>query len=180
MQIEKFNIEGLILIKPTIFSDSRGLFYETYSRSNYSDLGIDHAFSQDNESISKLNVLRGLHFQSPPFDQGKLVRVVKGKVLDVAVDIRKQSPTYGKHVMVELSEENKFQFWIPSGFAHGFLSLSDETIFAYKCTNVYNKSSESGILWKDPQLNIKWGVHHPIVSEKDEELPLFNTLNSPF
>ena len=154
MTVDRFEIEGLLLIKPTVFSDERGLFYETYSSNKYSAYGIPTSFMQDNESISKKNVLRGLHFQSPPHDQGKLVRVIKGAAIDVAVDIRKQSPTYGKYIIVELSEENKFQFWIPSGFAHGFLSLTDETIFSYKCTNLYNKESESGLLWNDKDINI--------------------------
>jgi dTDP-4-dehydrorhamnose 3,5-epimerase len=180
MTVDRFEIEGLLLIKPAVFSDERGLFYETYSSNKYSAYGIPTSFMQDNESISKKNVLRGLHFQSPPHDQGKLVRVIKGAAIDVAVDIRKQSPTYGKYIMVELSEENKFQFWIPSGFAHGFLSLTDETIFSYKCTNLYNKESESGLLWNDKDINIQWNIENPIVSEKDIQLAPFNSFNSPF
>jgi dTDP-4-dehydrorhamnose 3,5-epimerase len=180
MTVDRFEIEGLLLIKPAVFSDERGLFYETYSSNKYSTYGIPTSFMQDNESISKKNVLRGLHFQSPPHDQGKLVRVIKGAAIDVAVDIRKQSPTYGKYIMVELSEENKFQFWIPSGFAHGFLSLTDETIFSYKCTNLYNKESESGLLWNDKDINIQWNIENPIVSEKDIQLAPFNSFNSPF
>jgi dTDP-4-dehydrorhamnose 3,5-epimerase len=180
MTVEHFDIEGLLLIKPAVFSDERGVFYETYSRTKYSTYGIPEKFLQDNESISKKNVLRGLHFQSPPHDQGKLVRVIKGAALDVAVDIRKQSPTYGKYIMVELSEENKYQFWIPSGFAHGFLSLADETIFSYKCTNLYNKESESGLLWNDKDINIQWNIENPIVSEKDIQLSSFNSFNTPF
>jgi dTDP-4-dehydrorhamnose 3,5-epimerase len=180
MTVEHFDIEGLVLIKPAVFSDERGVFYETYSRAKYSAHGIPENFLQDNESISKKNVLRGLHFQSPPHDQGKLVRVIKGAALDVAVDIRKQSPTYGKYIMVELSEENKYQFWIPSGFAHGFLSLADETIFSYKCTNLYNKESESGLLWNDKDINIQWNIENPIVSEKDIQLSSFNSFNTPF
>lgn len=180
MTVEHFDIEGLLLIKPAVFSDERGVFYETYSRAKYSSHGIPENFLQDNESISKKNVLRGLHFQSPPHDQGKLVRVIKGAALDVAVDIRKQSPTYGKYIMVELSEENKYQFWIPSGFAHGFLSLADETIFSYKCTNLYNKESESGLLWNDKDINIQWNIENPIVSEKDIQLSSFNSFNTPF
>ena len=180
MIVDHFEIEGLLLIKPIIFSDERGEFYETYSLSKYSALGIPENFLQDNESISKKNVLRGLHFQLPPHDQGKLVRVIKGAALDVAVDIRKHSPTYGKYIMVELSEENKNQFWIPSGFAHGFLSLADETIFTYKCTNLYNKESESGFLWNDKDINIQWNIDNPIVSEKDIQLASFSSFNSPF
>jgi dTDP-4-dehydrorhamnose 3,5-epimerase len=180
MTVEHFDIEGLLLIKPAVFSDERGVFYETYSRAKYSVHGIPENFLQDNESISKKNVLRGLHFQSPPHDQGKLVRVIKGAALDVAVDIRRQSPTYGKYIMVELSEENKYQFWIPSGFAHGFLSLADETIFSYKCTNLYNKDSESGLLWNDKDINIQWNIKNPIVSDKDIQLSPFNSFNTPF
>jgi dTDP-4-dehydrorhamnose 3,5-epimerase len=180
MNTVQFDISGLLLIKPAVFSDDRGVFYETYSQPKYTSLGLPSDFLQDNESISKKNVLRGLHFQCPPYDQGKLVRVIKGKAIDVAVDIRKDSPTYGKHVMVELSEENKNQFWIPAGFAHGFLSLTDETIFSYKCTNVYNKEAESGIIWNDVDLNINWGISQPIVSEKDNQLSSFNSFNSPF
>lgn len=180
MTVEHFDIAGLLLIKPAVFSDERGVFYETYSLAKYRAHDIPENFLQDNESISKKNVLRGLHFQLPPHDQGKLVRVIKGAALDVAVDIRKQSPTYGKYIMVELSEENKFQFWIPSGFAHGFLSLADETIFSYKCTNLYNKESESGLLWNDKDINIQWNIENPIVSEKDIQLHSFNSFNTPF
>ncbi len=180
MIVEQFDIQGLLIIKPTIFSDDRGLFYETYSKNKYHEIGLPIDLLQDNESISKKNVLRGLHFQNPPYDQGKLVRVIKGKVLDVAVDIRKKSPTYGKYLMVELSEENKYQFWIPSGFAHGFLSLTDETIFTYKCSNFYNKDAESGLIWSDTDLNINWGVDTPIVSEKDNQLYSISSFNSPF
>ena len=180
MKVERFEIAGLLLIKPTVYSDERGMFYETYARNNYSIEGIPDTFLQDNESISKRNVLRGLHFQLPPHDQGKLVRVVKGAAMDVAVDIRKLSPTYGKYIMVELSEENKNQFWIPSGFAHGFLSLSDETIFSYKCTNTYHKDSESGLIWNDKDINIQWNIDNPIVSDKDKQLASFSSFNSPF
>lgn len=180
MTVDRFEIEGLLLIKPTVFSDERGVFYETYSRDKYAAQNLPTNFLQDNESISKKNVLRGLHFQTPPYDQGKLVRVIKGAALDVAVDIRKDSPTYGKYIMVELNENNKYQFWIPSGFAHGFLSLDDETIFSYKCTNLYNKESESGLKWNDKDINIQWNIENPIVSEKDMQLASFNSFDSPF
>lgn len=180
MNVDRFNIEGLLLIKPVVFADERGVFYETYSQKRYKELNIPELFLQDNESTSKKNVLRGLHFQLPPYDQGKLVRVVKGAALDVAVDIRKQSPTYGKYVMVELNDENKYQFWIPSGFAHGFLSLTDETIFSYKCTNLYNKESESGLMWNDKDINIQWNIKNPVVSEKDNLFAPFYSFNSPF
>ncbi len=180
MEIVKYDIEGPLLIKPRIFKDERGYFFESYNETNYISAGLNLKFVQDNESCSSKNVLRGLHFQNPPFAQGKLVRVIKGSVIDIAVDIRKNSPTYGEHIKVELSEDNKYQFWIPPGFAHGFLSLSDETIFSYKCTNLYNKESEGGIIWNDPNLNIDWGTNHPIVSEKDLILSSFNELNSQF
>ena len=180
MIVNRFEIEGLLLIKPTLFSDERGVFYETYSREKYTSQGLPANFLQDNESISKKNVLRGLHFQAPPHDQGKLVRVIKGAALDVAVDIRKKSPTYGKYIMVELNEDNKHQFWIPSGFAHGFLSLSDETIFSYKCTNLYNKESELGLLWNDKDINIQWNIDNPIISEKDMQLASLSSFISPF
>jgi dTDP-4-dehydrorhamnose 3,5-epimerase len=180
MDIKKFDIEGPLLIAPKVFEDERGYFFESFHIEKYASAGIPLNFVQDNESKSSKGVLRGLHFQNPPFDQGKLVRVVKGKVLDVAVDIRKNSPTYGKHISVELSDENKLQLWIPPGFAHGFLSLCDETIFIYKCTNVYNKESEDGILWNDEDLKINWGIENPIVSDKDLILQSFKALNSKF
>jgi dTDP-4-dehydrorhamnose 3,5-epimerase len=180
MNISKFDIEGPLLIEPRIFGDERGYFFESYHSEKYKHAGIPLLFIQDNESKSSAGVLRGLHFQNPPFDQGKLVRVVKGKVMDIAVDIRKNSPTYGKHIAVELTEENKLQLWIPPGFAHGFLSLCDETIFVYKCTNVYNKESEDGILWNDEDLNINWGIENPIVSDKDLILQSFKDLNTKF
>jgi dTDP-4-dehydrorhamnose 3,5-epimerase len=130
--------------------------------------------------MSQKGVLRGLHFQNPPFVQGKLVRVVKGLVLDVAVDIRRNSETFGQHMKIELSEDNKTMLWIPEGFAHGFLTLRDKTIFQYKCTNYYNKETEGSILWNDPALNIDWGISSPIVSSKDMNAPLFSDLNSNF
>ena len=131
-------------------------------------------------SKSAKGVLRGLHFQKPPYAQGKLVRVIKGSVMDVAVDLRKDSPTYGKWESVVLNEENKLQFWIPEGFAHGFVTLEDDTIFAYKCTNVYNKESEGSILWNDPDINIEWNIKNPILSEKDKISPLFKNFETPF
>ncbi len=137
-------------------------------------------FVQDNESKSQKDVLRGLHFQNPPFEQGKLVRVVKGAVLDVAVDIRKDSGTYGEWLSQELTEENKTMLWIPPGFAHGFLTLQDETIFQYKCTNYYNKDSEGSIRWNDPILKIKWDVVNPVVSDKDQDAPSFKDFSSKF
>jgi dTDP-4-dehydrorhamnose 3,5-epimerase len=180
MDITTFDIQGPLLIKPRIFHDDRGYFYESYNAPVFNRNGISAVFVQDNQSSSLKNVLRGLHFQAPPFDQGKLVRVVKGAVYDVAVDIRKGSPTYGQHLKVELTEENKFMFWIPPGFAHGFLSLENDTLFLYKCTNVYDKQSEGGLLWNDPDLNIDWGMSEPLVSEKDMELSAWKNFNSPF
>ena len=143
-------------------------------------MGVDADFVQDNESKSGKGVLRGLHFQHPPYAQGKLVRVVKGSVLDVAVDIRKKSPTYGKWESVKITEENKLMVWVPEGFAHGFLVLEDDTIFQYKCTGYYNAGSEDSILWNDDQLGIDWGIQEPALSEKDEQAPLFADLRSPF
>jgi dTDP-4-dehydrorhamnose 3,5-epimerase len=180
MEVTQFEISGPLLIKPRVFYDERGYFFESYNENVFHKNGITSHFVQDNQSSSVKNVLRGLHFQHPPFDQGKLVRVLSGSVLDIAVDIRKNSPTYGQHLKVELSAENQFLFWIPPGFAHGFISLEENTIFLYKCTNLYDKNSESGILWNDPELNIDWGISQPIVSDKDRELPLFNQIESRF
>jgi dTDP-4-dehydrorhamnose 3,5-epimerase len=137
-------------------------------------------FSQDNVSISKKNVLRGLHFQKPPKSQGKLVQVIKGSVLDVAVDIRLHSPTYGQHYKVELNDKNRLQLWIPEGFAHGFVALENNTIFSYKCTSAYSKSHEMDLRWNDPLLNIDWGVSSPLLSDKDEMATSFENFNSPF
>lgn len=142
--------------------------------------GIHLNFVQDNQSLSQKGAVRGLHFQAPPFEQGKLVRVVKGAVRDVVVDIRKNSATYGQHFSIDLTEENQLMFWIPPGFAHGFETLEDNTIFLYKCTNLYNKESEGGLLWKDPALGIKWQTAEPIVSDKDQILPTLNNFISPF
>jgi dTDP-4-dehydrorhamnose 3,5-epimerase len=180
MEVTRFKIKGPALIRPRVFEDERGYFYESYNESAFQAAGIDARFVQDNQSCSHKNVLRGLHFQNPPYAQGKLVRVIRGRVLDVAVDIRKNSPTFGEHLIVELSEENQFLFWIPEGFAHGFISLEDETLFLYKCTQVYNKASEGGIVWNDPDLNIDWTVNAPLVSSKDLELPQFNQLQTLF
>ena len=180
MEIIQTDIEGLLIIKPKVFEDDRGYFFESFRLDSIRNAGITLKFIQENESKSGKNVLRGLHFQNPPFAQGKLVRVVKGAVLDVAVDIRKKSPAYGKWFAHELSGENKMMMWIPPGFAHGFLTLEDETIFQYKCTNYYNKESEGSIRWNDPQLNIDWHVQEPGVSEKDKNAPMFNELKSKF
>lgn len=180
MEIIRTEIDGLLIIKPNVFGDSRGYFLESFQKQKYEEAGIALDFVQDNESLSSKGVLRGLHFQLPPFTQGKLVRVLTGSVLDVAVDLRKASKTYGHHVAVELNSTNKLQFWIPPGFAHGFLTLEDNTTFLYKCTEYYNKPSEECILWSDNDLKIKWGVENPLVSEKDQAGILFKNFKSPF
>jgi dTDP-4-dehydrorhamnose 3,5-epimerase len=174
------HIDGLLIIQPKVFTDNRGYFFESYSSNLFESLGIDANFKQDNESLSQKGTVRGLHFQANPHAQGKLVRVIQGAVIDVAVDIRKGSPTYGKHIAVELSGVNKTIFWIPPGFAHGFSVLENDTIFSYKCTNLYHKASEGGLLWNDPDLNIDWKTSHPIVSEKDTILPTLSNFESPF
>lgn len=181
MVITKCKIPGLLIIEPRVFEDSRGSFFESFNAQKFNELtGVELEFCQDNESISKKNVLRGLHFQRPPFAQGKLVRVAVGRVLDVAVDIRKDSPFYGQYEVIELSAENKKQFWIPPGFAHGFLALQDNTIFNYKCTNYYSPVSEGTIQWNDESLKIKWPIEHPIVSDKDQEGEKFVNFVSQF
>lgn len=181
MTITKTEIEGLLVITPRIFSDERGLFFESFNQAKFEQaVGRNVQFVQDNESVSHKNVLRGLHFQLPPKAQGKLVRVVRGAVLDVAVDLRSSSPTFGKHFSIELSSENRKQLWIPAGFAHGFLSLADETVFAYKCDEYYAPEYENGLLWSDPDLAISWGIDNPVISPKDSECGLFANFNSPF
>lgn len=180
MEIIKTKIEGLLIVQPRVFADERGYFFESYNEDVFKKNGIDVHFAQDNQSLSNTGVLRGLHFQSPPFAQGKLVRVITGAVLDIAVDIRKNSPTYGEHVAIELNEDNKTMFYIPPGFAHGFATLKDNTIFSYKCTNVYNKASEGTVLWNDSNLNINWNIENPILSEKDMAGTPFKEFVSPF
>lgn len=178
MEIEKLSISDVLLIKPLVYFDSRGFFFESFNESKFQELtGLDVKFVQDNVSFSKKNVLRGLHFQHPPFEQAKLVQVLKGKVLDVAVDIRQSSPTYGQYVSYELSDENNFQLFIPRGFAHGFLSLSDEVVFSYKCDNYYAPKYDCGIIYNDVDININWGgdVKDLIVSEKDLQLKSLKT-----
>lgn len=180
MNIIKTPIENLLVLEPKVFEDKRGYFFESFNKKKLEDIGIKESFVQDNQSLSNKNVLRGLHFQAPPFAQGKLVRVIKGSVLDIAVDIRKESATYGKYFSAILSEQNKKMFWIPPGFAHGFLTLEDQTIFSYKCSGDYNPSSEGSLLWNDPQLNIEWNIDEPIVSAKDQEAQAFTSFKSPF
>ncbi len=170
MNIESTSIDGLLVITPRIFTDDRGHFLETWNRQAFnSAVGMDVDFSQDNESVSRKNVLRGLHFQLQPHAQGKLVHVVRGRVLDVVVDIRRGSSTYGEHFKLELNGLSKQMLWIPEGFAHGFVSLADDTVFAYKCTKGYDRASERTILWNDTDLAIDWGVTSPIISPKDAE-----------
>lgn len=180
MKIEKTNIDGLLIIQPDVFYDDRGYFFEPFNQMKMADIGINTHFVQDNLSKSSKGVLRGLHFQKPPYAQGKLVHVIKGAVLDLAVDIRVESPTYGQYFTIELSDDNKTMFYIPEGFAHGFITLEDDTIFSYKCTNFYHKDSEGIIRWNDPNLAINWKLENPTVSEKDKAAPYFNELKSPF
>lgn len=175
-------IEGVKIIEPKVFGDHRGYFFESFSQRDFDTQVREIRFVQDNESKSKYGVLRGLHFQKPPHAQSKLVRVVRGAVLDVAVDIRKGSPTFGQHVAVELTEDNHRQFFIPQGFAHGFTVLSDEVVFQYKCDNFYAPESEGAIAWNDPQLGIDWRIPSSdiILSEKDEAHPFLKDIDSPF
>lgn len=181
MNASTLSIEGLVVFEPRVFSDDRGHFFESFNQNQFNSLiGKEITFVQDNESVSAKGVLRGLHFQIPTMAQGKLVRVVQGAVLDVAVDLRKNSPTYGQHYSIELSAKNKKVFWIPEGFGHGFLSLMDETIFAYKCTNYYSTQHEATIQWDDPILGIDWGISTPILSSKDAEAQNFKDFITPF
>ena len=180
MEIIKTKIDGLLIIEPTVFKDDRGYFFESYNEQRFKELGIKDDFVQDNQSCSQKGVVRGLHFQKPPFAQAKLVRVLRGAVLDFAVDIRKGSPTYGQYVSTLLTADNFRQFYLPTGFAHGFAALEDDTVFAYKCSNFYNKASEGSIRWNDPDLNINWNIENPVLSEKDKVSPLFNGFRTPF
>jgi dTDP-4-dehydrorhamnose 3,5-epimerase len=180
MEISESKIKGLMVIKPRVFEDPRGYFFESYNRDNFIKAGMNLDFVQDNQSLSHRGVLRGLHFQGPPFAQGKLVRVITGSVFDVAVDIRKGSPTYGQWFGMELNETNKMMMYIPEGFAHGFATLKDNTIFSYKCTNFYNKASEDCLLWNDKALNIEWPLNDPLLSEKDLAGKSLSELASPF
>ncbi len=182
MNIEQTFIKDLVLLTPSIFEDERGYFFEAYNKKKFEDLGIYIDFVQDNQSFSKKGTLRGLHYQNPPFAQTKLVRVLQGEIIDVAVDLRKHSPTFGKHFSVLLSSENKKQLLIPQGFAHGFSVLSETAVVFYKCDQYYNKESEGGIRYDDSTLNIDWGMDlkDTIVSEKDIILPNFANCNSQF
>lgn len=180
MEIVKTPIEGLLVIKPDVFADNRGYFFETYNEEKFRQLGLRTDFVQDNESCSSKGVVRGLHFQAPPFAQAKLIRVVRGSVLDFALDIRRGSPTYGRYFSVKLDDIEKNMFFIPEGFAHGFLTLEDDTVFSYKCTALYNKQSERGLLWNDKRLNIDWTIAEPILSDKDKLWGKFDEFTSPF
>lgn len=182
MEVIKTDIDGVVIIEPRVFEDARGYFFESFSQREFEEKVRPINFVQDNESMSSYGVMRGLHFQRPPFTQSKLVRCVKGKVLDVAVDIRKGSPTYGKYVAVELSEENHRQFFVPRGFAHGFAVLSDVAVFQYKCDNFYAPSADGGISIVDDSLGIDWRIptSEAILSEKDMRHELLKDFDSPF
>lgn len=182
MEVLETGISGVVILKPRVFEDSRGYFFESYSKKIFDELVGPVDFVQDNQSKSTRGVIRGLHFQRPPFTQAKLVRCVSGTVLDVAVDLRKGSPTFGKYVAVELSEENKLQFFVPRGFAHGFAVLSETAVFQYKCDNYYAPEADGGISPLDPDLGIDWRIDiaEAILSEKDTKHPLFKDFDSPF
>lgn len=180
MEVVETKLKGVVVFKPKVFEDARGYFLESYNRQVFHAAGVDAEFVQDNQSLSQKGVLRGLHFQNPPHAQGKLVRVITGAVFDVAVDIRKDSATYGEWYGVDLTEENKWMMYIPPGFAHGFLTLRDNTIFSYKCTNFYNKASEDCLLWNDPAIGISWNADTPLLSDKDLQGRLMNDFKSMF
>lgn len=169
MKIEKTEFKDLLIIQPPIFRDERGYFFESFNESKFRvETGLNITFVQDNQSMSAKGVLRGLHLQTPPKSQAKLIQVIKGAIMDVVVDIRTTQPTFGQHYKILLSSENKTQFYIPEGFAHGFVALEDETIISYKCSNYYSSENDRSILWNDPDLNIDWGVDNPIISQKDQ------------
>lgn len=182
MNVIKTDIEGVVVIEPRVFDDARGYFFESYSKRRFDEVVRPIEFVQDNESMSTRGVIRGLHFQRPPFSQSKLVRCVRGAVLDVVVDIRRGSPTYGRHVAVELTGENRRQLFVPRGFAHGFAVLSDEAVFQYKCDNYYHPESEGSISIADHSLGIDWRIDpaEAILSEKDLRNPMFSDFESPF
>lgn len=182
MNKEETFIKDLVVLTPEVFEDARGYFFEGYNKNKFSALGIDIDFVQDNQSFSQRGTLRGLHYQNPPFAQTKLVRVLQGEIMDVTVDLRKDSPTYGQHFGIKLTSENKKQLLVPQGFAHGFSVLSETAVVLYKCDQFYNKASEGGIRFDDPTLNIDWGMdlREAIVSEKDLVLPDFVNCNSEF
>ena len=179
MIIETTSLKDLLLLTPQVYKDDRGYFMESYNKMRIGKM-IKNDFVQDNESLSRKNVLRGLHLQLPPHAQAKLIRVIKGSILDVAVDLRKNSDTFGQHFKHVLSGENKKQLYIPEGFAHGFLTLEEDTLINYKCSIYYHAESESSILWNDPDLNIDWGIQNPILAEKDRLAEKFITFEHPF
>jgi dTDP-4-dehydrorhamnose 3,5-epimerase len=178
--VEQTPFDGLLVVKSTVYGDKRGYFTESYNMRDWVLAGISTEFIQDNLSLSRKNILRGLHFQLPPYAQTKIVRVIKGSVLDVVVDIRRKSPTYGQHFSIVLSDENFLQLCVPEGFAHGFLTLEDETIFAYKCSNYYHHEVERGLAWNDTELAIDWGTDDPVLSDKDKQYEPFSQFVSPF
>ena len=183
ISVIKTSIEGVFVIEPKVFGDERGYFLESFNAKEFKEkTGIDVTFVQDNESKSRYGVLRGMHFQLPPYTQSKLVRVVKGKVLDVVVDIRKGSPTYGKYEMCELTEDNHRQFFVPKGMAHGFAVLSEEAIFQYKCDEFYHPEAEGAVAWNDPDIAIQWPIAEQdvLLSEKDKHHPFLKDFESPF
>lgn len=178
-EFRELDIPGIILVQPKVFGDERGAFMETYKLSDFAAAGIKERFVQDNHSMSSRDVLRGLHYQKSPMQQGKLVRCIRGRVFDVAVDIREGSPTFGRWVDVELSGDNNLMLYIPPGFAHGFVVLSDTAEVVYKCTNEYSSEHERGVIWNDPDIRIDWPVKNPIVSEKDRRNPTLRDADKP-
>lgn len=181
MKVESCKLKDVFVIQPQIFEDERGYFFESFNNKKFEDLtGIKTSFVQDNQSKSKIDVVRGMHFQNPPFAQQKLVRVLQGSILDVVLDIRSNSPTYGEYFTVELSSSNLKQIYVPAGFAHGFKTLEDDTIIVYKCSDYYHPESEQTILWNDPTIQMDWNIKNPIVSEKDKNGRNFDEFQSPF
>ena len=179
MQVEKTEFDGLLILQPKIYKDERGIFFESWNESVFKSHGINNSFIQDNHSVSKKNVLRGLHFQNHPHGQSILVRVTKGSALDVVLDLRKDSKTYGKHFKLKLSDQNSTMLWIPYGFAHGFIALEDQTIFQYKCDALYHPESEYCIAWNDPSLQIDWGIKNPIVTRRNIFTYISQTKETP-
>jgi dTDP-4-dehydrorhamnose 3,5-epimerase len=180
MEIKQHALAGVVEFTPRVFGDARGVFFESFSARLMEQAGVRHEWVQDNQSCSARGVLRGLHFQRPPHAQAKLVRVAQGRALDVIVDLRRDSATYGQQLLVELDARRCNLLYVPIGFAHGFVALEDDTLFLYKCSDYYQPSAEGGLLWNDPTLNINWGIEHPNVSEKDQLLPRFSNFQSPF
>ncbi len=181
MTVRTTDFKDLLVIQPNVFGDSRGYFMESFNEARFRvETGINATFVQDNESLSSKGVLRGLHFQSPPKSQAKLVRVINGSVLDVVVDLRRSQPTYGQHFKIVLTAENKTQLFVPEGFAHGFVVLEDNTLFSYKCTNYYSPEHDRCLRWNDPALNIDWEIENPLLSDKDKSSPFLKDLDNPF